>query len=186
MGYKADGKLATDLFPRRFVTETAREITEKVGERFRDRVAKRTPVARIPVAYKSDFEEWIADRGGRTPRTARDSWRTTEIVEVGDGVLRVEVFSDEPPDKHGWQVVDYLEEDTRPHLIRAHVRPGPPPYQGSLRFPHGAGFIMRVEVHHPGTQGVHLMRDTAAEMETMWVEIAEPILDRKAEEFSAR
>lgn len=189
MGYRADGKLE-NLFPSRFIDEVSREIVEKVGERFRDRVAKRTPVARLPSAYKGDFEEWIKDRHGRTPRTARDSWRTTD-VQTEDGMLRVEIFSDEPPDEHGWQVVDYLEEDTRPHLIRAkpririnqrtgHIEA----YQGSLRFPYGASFAYRVQVEHPGTQGLHLVRDTAAELETMWIEIGEEVLERKAAEFS--
>jgi hypothetical protein len=184
MGYRSDGDLA-GLFPERFVHETSEQIADAVGDRFRDRVAKRTPVARLPKAYRGDFEEWIRDRGGRTPRTMRDSWTRSAVVQTDASSFRVEVFSDEPPDEHGWQKVSYVEEDTKPHLIRAKVRPGPPPYQGSLRFPHGASFAFRIQVTHPGTQGVHMMRDTAAEMEVMWMEIGEAVLERRAQEFNA-
>ncbi len=54
----------------------------------------------------------------------------------------------------------------------------------SLRYPMGPSFHYNVEVWHPGTQGVHMMRDTEAEMEVQWEEIAAPILDRKEAEFS--
>lgn len=179
MGYKADGKLA-DLFPDRFVTETAEEIADKVGDRLRARVAMRTPVARLPMAYHSEFEAWIQDRGGRLPRTMRDSWRRTEVIRTDNASMRVEVFSDEPPiDAEGHQIVNFVEEDTKPHLIRARNAK-------ALRYPMGPIFRYGKEVHHPGTQGVHMMRDSLAEMDAMWIEVAQPILDRKAEEYSAR
>lgn len=170
MGYKADGKLA-NLFPDTFVKETSEEIADAVGDRFRDRVAMRTPVARLPMAYHGDFEEWIRDRGGRIPRTMRDSWVRTKVIRLENSTLRVEIFSTD--EKALW-----VEEDTKPHLIRARRAK-------RLRYPLGPVFRYGIEVHHPGTQGVHMMRDTEAEMEVMWVEIAEPIIERKAREYSA-
>jgi hypothetical protein len=182
MGYRSNDELA-DLFPERFVEDTSREITDRVGDRLRDGVAMRTPVARLPAAYKGDFEDWIGDRSGRPPRTMRDSWVRTEVARVGDDILRVEVYSDEPLDEHGWQKVAYVEDDTKPHLIRAHLREGG--RQGSLRFPMGANFMLRVQVHHPGTQGVHMLRNSLAEMEVMWIEIGEEVLEAKAAEYNA-
>lgn len=175
MGYKADGSLA-DLFPERFVTETAHDITDKVLDRFRDKVALRTPVARVPEAYHGDFVEWIRDRGGRPPRTMRDSWVRSAVERSEDG-FSGDVFSDEPVDDHGLQKVDFVEEDTRPHLIRAKNAK-------ALRYPSGPTFRYNVEVWHPGTQGVHMMRDAEVEIEATWEEIAVPILDRKEHEYS--
>jgi hypothetical protein len=175
MGYTADGKLE-HLFPERFITETGKEITDEVGTRWRAGVAKRTPVARLPSAYKGGFEEWILDRGGRKPRTMRDSWEKTAVIAVDDG-HRVEIFSSEPIDARGFQKADFVEDDTKPHLIRAkHAK--------ALRYPMGPSFRYNVEVWHPGTQGVHMMRDTEAEMEVVWVEIAQTVLDRKEREYS--
>jgi hypothetical protein len=177
VGYKADGDLGTDLFPERFITETAEEIADAVGDRFRDGVAKRTPVARLPQAYTGDFIEWIKDRGGRTPRTMRDSWRRSTVKRNPDGTLTVEIYSDEPMDSQGRQKADLVEEDTRPHLIRAKRAK-------ALRYPFGPVFRYNVEVWHPGTQGVHMCRDTEAEMEVAWETIARPILERKEREYS--
>ena len=178
MGYREEGDLE-DLFPEAFVTETAEEIVDKVGDRFRDRVAMRTPVARVPQAYNSDFAEWIKDRGGRRPRTMRDSWRRTRVTRSEDGTLQVEVYSDEPMDSAGRQKVDLVEEDTKPHLIRAKNAK-------ALRYPLGPVFRYNVEVWHPGTQGVHMMRDTEAEIAVEWESMAQPILERKEREYSAR
>jgi len=178
MGYTADGKLE-DLFPKRFIPETSEKIADRVGDRWRDRVAMRTPVARLPAAYHGDFEEWIADRGGRKPRTMRDAWRRTEVIRIGANRIRVEVYNIDPR-------VIFVEEDTQPHRIRAKVRPGPPPYQGSLRFPQGSQFRFAVEVQHPGTQGVHMQRDTTAEMEVMWLEIGEEVLEEQVAKYNAR
>jgi len=176
MGYHADGKLA-DLFPKDFVPDTAKAITDEVGTRLRDKVATKTPVARTPQAYKGDYVEWTADRGGRQPRTMRDSWTRTKVEENDDGSgFTVEVFSDEPVDDHGYQKVDYVENDTKPHLIRARNAK-------ALRYPMGPVFKYGVEVFHPGTQGVHMVRDSEAEIEAQWEQIAGSILDSKEQEY---
>jgi hypothetical protein len=184
--YRSQGTLADDLFPgEEFITDIGSAITDAVGERWRDLVAMRTPVARLPTAYKGDFETWIEDRGGRTPRTMRDSWRRTTVLAT-EGGHSVEIFSNEPVDEHGFQKVDYVEEDTKPHRIRAKMRAGVPPYQGSLRFPHGPAFMYRVEVLHPGTQGVKMMATAEANIEVLWEEIAAPIVEAKEREHSDR
>lgn len=124
MGYSADGNLATDLFPgQEFIQDVGAAITDAVIDRWRGGVAFRTPVARLPQAYKGHFEDWIADRGGRTPRTMRDSWRRTMVFRTDEGHT-ADVFSDEPVNARGQQLVDYVEEDTRPHIIQANRASG--------------------------------------------------------------
>jgi len=193
MGYSADGSLATDLFPgQEFIEDVGGAITDAVIERWRDGVAFRTPVARLPQAYKGHFEDWIADRGGRTPRTMRDSWRRTLVFQTDEGHT-ADVFSNEPFNARGDQLVDYVEEDTRPHIIQAkpririNKRTGEVEgYRGTLRFPYGPEFIYRVSVMHPGTQGVHMQRDTEAEIAVIWEEVAGPILTAKEREWADR
>lgn len=176
MGYTSKGKLA-DIFPADFIDDTSHEIVDRVGTRFRDRVAQRTPVARLPQAYKGDFEAWIIDRGGRPPRTMRDSWVKGPIIREG-GALGVSIESTD-------EKAILVEEVTRPHLIRAHLRAGGK--QGSLRYPMGPSFHYNVEVWHPGTQGVHMMRDTSAEMAAgLWAVIAEEVIAEKTAEYNKR
>lgn len=178
MGYREDEGDLADLFPEKFVDDAGEAMTDAVGDRFRDGVARRTPVARLPEAYKGEFEEWILDRGGRKPRTMRDSWRRSRVFRTEEGTLRVEIFSSEPViDAEGRQKVDFVEEDTKPHLIRAKNAK-------RLRYPMGPIFRYDVEVWHPGTQGVHMMRDTEAEIEVVWESIAQPVLDQKEREYS--
>lgn len=170
-----------DLYNPRFVTDVGHEIVDRVGDSFRGAVARRTPVARIPAAYKGDFEEWIADRGGRVPRTLRDAWRRSGVINVEGMGLRVTIDNPDP-------IVKYVEFDTKPHAIRAKQRVGKDGalYQGSLRFPSGPVFIHRVEVWHPGTTGVHMLRDGAAEIEVTHVSIAERVLDEAAATYHQR
>lgn len=180
MGYKHEGTLADDLFSAEFVPDTAKAITEEVGKRWRAGVAKRTPVARPPEAYHADFADWIKDRGGRPPRTMRDSWTVTDVIKAGDDLYRVEIYSREKPiNSEGRQVADFVEEDTRPHLIRARKAQ-------ALRFPSGPIFRYAKEVWHPGTQGIHMMRDSGAEIDIAWEQFAGPIVQAKEDEYNAR
>lgn len=179
MGYKQEGTLAGDLFPAKFVPDTGKAITEEVGKRFRAQVALRTPTARPPEAYHGDFEDWILDRGGRVPRTMRDSWTTTKVTREADDLYRVEVFSTEKPiDAEGRQIVDFVEEDTRPHKIAAKKAK-------RLRFPVGPVFRYAIEVWHPGTQGVHMVRDAEALIDISWEQIGQRIVQGKEDEFNA-
>lgn len=165
MGYTATGSLE-DLFPEHFVEEANARISKAVSEEWLKKLKKKTPVAKLPEAYKGDAGEWIEDRGGRRPGTARDSWETGEFEVTAEGAV-VEVKSDDP-------VMPHIEWDTRPHVIRAR-KP-----DGWLRFPSGPVFRFARRVFHPGTDGQHMMRDSGAEMETEWVAIAERELERMA------
>ena len=169
MGYRADGSLA-ELFPD-LVDEVASEGVKRVGELLHENVVRRTPVARMPLAYDADRRAggkagWIKDRKGRLPGTARKSWETSSVEHLPDGTYRVVEESKDP-------VMPMLEYDTRPHLIRARKA-------GALRFPWGLRFIFRQQVQHPGTQGVHMMRDSLAEVEGAWRPIVQAVLDEAA------
>lgn len=171
MGFTREGTLE-DLFEPRFADDVGKAICDAVGDRMLDRVRERTPVAQLPAAYKGDYEEWVSDRGERRPGTLRDKWRRTPVTGTTGSGLRVVVFNPDP-------VVDHVEYETRPHAIRAHMRAGPNgSYQGSLRFPVGPVFRYAVEVWHPGTQGVHMMRDTEAEIEATWEDDGARVLER--------
>lgn len=180
MGYRQEGSLA-ELYPEDFVVETGRKMTEAVGTRFRDRVAQKTPVARLPQAYNGNFGDWIEDRGGRTPRTLRDSWYAEPVQPTPAG-HEVEVGTDD-------QIASFVEWDTRPHRITAGMRIDPRTgklRQGALRIPLGPNFVFLKEVWHPGTQGVHMMRDTQAELETLWAEIGGRELDAAIAKLNVR
>lgn len=161
MGWVTDGDLE-DLFPEDLAEKAGYRITDALGDRFRDRVAMRTPVARLPEAYRGNFGAWIKDRG-RKPRTLRDSWKRTPVERSTRLVAAhfVDVYTED-------EVASHVEWDTRPHTIRAKMRIDPDSgelRQGALRFPSGPTFRYAVEVWHPGTTGVHMMRDTQAELE---------------------
>jgi hypothetical protein len=180
MGYT--GESFEDLFADEYVETASRRIVDRVGTRIRDRAAMKTPVARLPRAYRGDFEEWIQDRGGRTPRTLRDSWEKSDVDRLPGGRVRVEIFNPDP-------VAIFVEENTRPHVIRAKMRIDVETgriRRGALRFPQGNTFIYRQEVHHPGTQGVHMLRDALAWAEASWPEEGRRVLSELARVYSAR
>lgn len=174
MGYTADRPL-TELFPGGdFADEAGRRITRRVLEHMEDGVRRRTPVAEMPVAYLAvrgagGEKGWIKDRKGRLPGTLRASWFIVDPVLAEGGVWRGSVETEDP-------VANLVEDDTRPHLIRPR-KPG-----GTLRFPKGVAFLYRKSVRHPGTEGVHMMRDTLAETEARWPELAEAELEELAAE----
>lgn len=166
MGYTADGDLA-DLFPD-IVEPWAQRTAQRVEDRLYDEVTRRTPVAEMPEAYgvrgQGGKTGWIRDRKGRTPGTAKRSWKKSGVRRISAGRYMVDVDSDDP-------VMIYIENDTRPHLIRAR-KP-----RGVLRFPMGLTFLYRREVHHPGTEGVHMMRDSLAVIDATWQEVANEVFD---------
>ena len=183
MGWEAEGDLE-DLYPENLAERAGFQITDALGTRFRDRVAMRTPVSRLPEAYKGNFGAWIKDRGGRTPRTLRDSWRRTAVQRSTHLVSAhfVDVFTED-------EIASHVEWDTEPHRIRAKMRIDPRSgelRQGALRFPSGPVFRYAVEVWHPGTTGVHMMRDTQAELEAELIkEVGERELEKVFEEVEA-
>jgi hypothetical protein len=163
MSYTADGQLA-DLWPEDLPSALAVETARRVAEELEERVAERTPVAEIPEAYSGSYGSWIGDRKGRRPGTMKRSWRRTPPrVRPGPSVS-VTVYNEDDR-------AQFVEWDTRPHIIRARNR------GGLLRFPMGSNFLYRRQVSHPGTEGVHMMRDSLAEMEIRWAEIALGVLE---------
>lgn len=170
MGYTATAPLRS-LFPD-FVDEVSEEATRRVDERFHDELERRTPVAKMPPAYSvkgaGGMAAWLKDRKGRKPGTAKGSWKSTGPVLQPDGTWSVTEWSDDPNMPH-------IEYDTRPHLIR---RKKP---TGALRFPMGLTFLYRREVHHPGTQGQHMMRDSLAVVRAEWQRIFERVLEERAQ-----
>lgn len=170
MGFTPEGTLE-HFFDPSYVDDVGKAITDGVGDRMLSGVKHRTPIADLPEAYRGDLPAFVEDRGGRVPGTLRDRWKRTPVTGRTGSGLRVVVWNGDP-------VAEHVEWDTRPHLIRAKMRAGPHgTYQGSLRFPSGPVFRHAVEVWHPGTTGVHMMRDTEAEIEASWEADAERIID---------
>lgn len=180
MGLELDRSFAS-LYNESFVHDVGYEIADQVGERMLDRIKDRTPTADLPAAYHGDYASWIEDRGGRKPGTLRERWRRTGVLGQPGSGLKVVVFNPDP-------VAIMVEHETRPHLIRAkqRIREDGSTYQGQLRYPQGPVFHYNVEVFHPGTQGVHMARDTMAEIAVVWTEIGERVLDLYATLYDQR
>jgi hypothetical protein len=180
MGYSADGSIA-ELFPEDFIDRVAREAVTEAGKDLEEHVTRRTPIADLPAAYAGKVQPWIIDRRGRLPGTARRSWFRTPIT-VADGVYSISVDTDD--DK-----MVYIEHDTAPHVIRPRIlwrvvpdgKGGTKQVRAMLRFPGRDGrFHFAPEVHHPGTAGVHMMRDSLGELEIRWEGYAIRALERQA------
>lgn len=176
MGYSANASLA-DLFDVGPAERAAKRMTRRAGEALTDGAGRRTPVAKPPVGLTADQ---FAGGRGRAPGTMKKSWRTGgvehEVNATGVDRYGVDSYTEDPQAPH-------VEYPTRPHLIRpsparapASVaangkprRPGTDP-AARLRYWQGGREVFAAEVHHPGTQGVHMMRDSLTEVETTWVE----------------
>lgn len=167
MGYYADGNLA-DLVPEDYVYRAGHRITEACLGHLKGEVERLTPTAKIPEAYDGDHAEWVRDRAGREPGTAKRSWYASDIERTPSGFSGF-VDSDDYP------TIIFIEDDTRPHEIR-------PKRATALRFPDGPNFRLAQRVWHPGTQGVHMMRDALADLEVRWPSIAQTVLERMAAE----
>lgn len=180
MGYAAEGSLE-ELFPD-VVEPVARETARRTRAMMKAEVRKRTPVAEMPVAYSvqggGGNRSWIRDRKGRTPGTLRDSWEETPLEVAPGPVHRTGVETNDP-------IGRFVEDDTRPHEIRPRKPLRVDPVTGKttggvLRFPQGSRFVFRPKVDHPGTQGVHMMRDTMAEVAVRWPAIFDEVFDEVA------
>lgn len=94
-------------------------------------------------------------------------------------------------------VAPHVEWPTRPHLIRPRAdrraasvlatgkprRSGGDPQAALAWLGPGGVTIFAREVHHPGTQGSHMMRDALAETDATWVSrIGTPEVERWARE----
>lgn len=171
MPYTQDKPLAT-LFDRGPTVRASRRITGRVGSRITERAAELTPVAEVPAGMTpSQF----AGSRGRAPGTMKRSWRTGHVEEAGEH-FGVDSYTEDPEAPH-------VEWPTRPHIIRPRadraaasvIATGKPRRAGTdpaarLRYFSGGHERFAAEVHHPGTQGVHMMRDSLTEAEADWAD----------------
>jgi hypothetical protein len=176
MGYSANAALE-DLFDVGPAERAAQRMTKRSGEALTDGAARRTPVAAVPAGLTPDQ---FAGGRGRAPGTMKKSWRTGSVEEsrnlAGEERFGIDSYTEDPQAPH-------VEYPTRPHIIRpsparapasvAHT--GKPRRLGTdpaarLRYWVGGREVFAAEVHHPGTQGVHMMRDSLTEVEATWVE----------------
>ncbi|HEX7088736.1 MAG TPA: hypothetical protein VF192_01290 [Longimicrobiales bacterium] len=180
-----------DLFPQAPMLNAARRTVARTGEAITEGAADRSPVADPPAGVaKTAFE----GRRGRKAGTLRDSWLTGEVEfdptgPRGAPVFGIDSYTEDP-------VAPHVEWPTRPHLIKpspdraaASVRTTGKPRragtdpQAALMWigPGGQPRFAR-EVQHPGTQGVHMMRDSLAEAEVTWQTVGEAEMEVWARE----
>lgn len=150
-------------------------ITGKVGDKLKAEVKRRTPIAELPPGM-------TPEKRGRVPGTLRESWQNTDVQReqsrTPGGMARsIETFTED-------EIAKFVEWPTRPHIIRPRldrapasvVATGKPRRAGGdpaarLRYVNAFGRVVyAAEVHHPGTQGVHMVRDSLAEIEATWVD----------------
>lgn len=175
MGYSANSPLDA-LFRPGPLRRSARRITKRSVEAIRDGARRRSPVAPIPEGLTpSQF----AGGRGRTPGTLKASWYSTDVDEsvsaAGTPRFGADALTDDP-------IAPHVEWPTRPHLIRPRLdraaasvletgkaRRGGGDPQAALRYISRTGRVVFArEVHHPGTQGQHMMRDSLAEVDGTW------------------
>lgn len=176
MGYRANAELQ-DLFDEGPMVRSCKRIAERCAEKLKDGAARRTPISKPPPGVGQT--EFAALRG-RVPGTMKVSWYADSDVSItvinGTRRFSAEAATDDPQAPH-------VEWPTRPHIIRPRAdrgaasviatqgprRMGTDP-EARLRFVNSHGrVIFASEVHHPGTQGVHMMRDSLAELDGTWV-----------------
>lgn len=171
MGYSATAPLEA-MFDAAPLERSCRRIAERSLELLHSEVKRRTPVGKLPPGV-------TAKMVGRVPGTLKESWQTSG-VDVGvspGGTARFsgEEYTLDPIGPH-------VEWPTRPHVIRPRLdrepasvvatrrprRSGHDP-MARLRFVSMGGRVVYArEVHHPGTQGTHMMRDALAEVDASW------------------
>lgn len=185
MPYSANANLE-DLFEVEPVRAAARRMAEGGRDLLHDRAVQRTPVATPEPGHSP--EQFLEGRGFRPPGKMRASWKTEPVAEFknasGDDRFGATVHNTDPQAPH-------VEWPTRPHIIRprldrmmadgssnasnAHTRePRGLRQHGTARLKvpmAGGGFAFPKEVHHPGTQGVHMMRNAIADVSAQWVPV---------------
>lgn len=176
MGYSATADLK-DMFDPGPLERSARRIADRAGEALKDGARRRTPVSKAPPGVGQT--RFSAQRG-RVPGTMKESWYTTgvDVSVSATGLKRYskDALTDDP-------IAPHVEWPTRPHVIRPRpdrapasvVETGKPRRLGGdplarLRFVNAQGRVVyAAEVNHPGTQGVHMLRDSLAEVDATWV-----------------
>lgn len=161
-----------DLFDQAPLVRSIDRLTRDVGEDLTDTVRRRTPIANLPPGVTGEMR-------GRMPGTLKASWYTTDVERrrtiAGVEGRAIESRTDD-------EIAPHVEWPTMPHIIRpsplrapasvvATRRPRriPPDPQAALRYVNRFGRVVYAhEVHHPGTQGTHMMRDSLAEIDATW------------------
>jgi hypothetical protein len=180
-----------DLFGAAPMISAHHRMTKRGGEELTKEVRRRTPVASPPPGLSR--YQFMALRG-RAPGSLKESWETSDVEHsktlTGVERLAVESFTEDP-------IAPHVEWDTQPHVIRPRVDrapasvtatgnprlPGTNP-RAALRWIDAFGRVRYAnEVHHPGTQGKHMMRNSLSELEVTWAEaIGAPEVRRWARE----
>lgn len=176
------GRKLTDLFDPGPLEAAARRMALQVQSKMLELVAELTPVGAPPQGV--DLDEWVKARGDRAPGTLKESWERGEIEILTVGNLRVSVLTHDP-------VAPYVENFTRPHVIRPRtprVRDEDGTVHGGiLRFWNASTgqIAFAGEVHHPGTEGAHMMAKTLQEAAVRWPEWVQDELVRWTREQAA-
>ena len=175
MGYTANADLE-ELFDSGPMERSCRRLTAACTDAIMEGAADRSPVASPPLGVSQT--EFAGGRG-RAPGTLKGSWYTTDVdrTVAPSGVPRFSASAqtDDP-------VAPHVEWPTRPHLIRPRLDRAPASVRatGSLRrsgddpmarlrfIGRNGRVVYAAEVHHPGTQGTHMMRDSLAEVDGTW------------------
>lgn len=135
MPYRANKDFA-DMYPLEPTIEASRRMAQTGTQELHDEARDRTPVNADPQPHSK-----------RAPGTMKRSWRVIDAHPTANGFAGEAVNDD--------RAAEFVEWDTRPHVIR-------PKTARSLRWYEDGVPVFAAEVHHPGTQGVHMMRDAAA------------------------
>lgn len=177
-----------DMFEAGPMLAACRRTTGRVGEKITDGARDRSPVHVPPPGQPKNY------RGDRPPGTLKASWQTgsvgTTATAAGTPRFGIDSYTEDP-------IAPLVEWDTKPHVIRPRadraaasvIESGKPRRKGTdpaarLRYINAFGrVIYAAEVHHPGTTGQHMMRDSLAEADATWVtDVGEEEMARWARE----
>lgn len=156
MGYTANRTIQS-LYDPAPLERAVDRLARAVGEDLTEEVRRRTPVAEPPPGWTP--AEYAAHRQ-RSPGTMKASWRTGQVRprrgEGGTEGVSVESYTDD-------LAAVFVEYGTKPRRIKAKGKLMAVPKPGG-------GIEYRRVVDHPGTEGVHMMRDALAEVNATWAE----------------
>lgn len=195
VGYTASRRL-DELFPTEPLERSLARTARDTGRLIERQARRNTPVSTPPQGMARG--EWLASRGGRRPGRMRSRWRTSEPTRTASSSGRgaqwsVTIENTDPQAVH-------VEYPTRPHVIRPRrdrapasvLATGRPRKAGTdpdarLRFIYRGRVTYAREVHHPGTQGVFMLRRALEHGESVWVrEVGEREVRRWAREMTER
>ena len=163
------GQRLAPIFDASLTRATAQRMAARGTRQLHARVVEFTPVAPPPDPVELQSAKRAALRARRPPGTLKRSWRETPVVETRPGVYEGGTETDDP-------IAQFVEEDTRPHLIEQ-SRPGLP-----LAWVKDGEWHRATHVHHPGTRGAHMAAKGALVVEA---EVEAGLLDFEADRMAA-